>query len=434
MESSAARLLQLRCAVQHYEWGHRGNASLVARLANAHGDDPVNPTRRYAEFWMGTHPSAPSELVDGGNGTRLLLKDWLLRNPDVLGPAVAARWEGHLPFLFKVLSVAKALSIQAHLDKKLAETLHALRPETYKDDNHKPEMAIAVTQFRALCGFVGTQELKEIFRTVPELKDLVGHKDTDKLVTMEYDWGDKVKSNLQSAFTMLMTASKHMVSEAIAKLINRLNAESEIRALTEKEQLVLSLERQYEEDVGVLAALFFNYVKLNPDEALYIDANEPHAYLSGECIECMATSDNVVRAGMTSKYRDVETLCSMLTYNQTFPKILVGIPVQPHVTRYIPPFDELEVDLCMVPQGEDVVIPSIPGPSIFLVMAGEGEIQLLAAAGNNNNKHAKEGDVFFVAAYSKVKLSAAASSSDGYMHVYRAGVNNKFLASKETSK
>jgi len=88
------------------------------------------------------------------------------------------------------------------------------------------------------------------------------------------------------------------------------------RTLTDKEQLVLSLERQYQEDVGVLAALFFNYVKLSPGEALYIGANEPHAYLSGECIECMATSDNVVRAGLTPKYRDVQTLCSMLTYKQ----------------------------------------------------------------------------------------------------------------------
>lgn len=88
----------------------------------------------------------------------------------------------------------------------------------------------------------------------------------------------------------------------------------QIRTLTEKEHLVLSLERQYPEDVGVLSALFFNYVKLSPGEALYIGANEPHAYLSGECIECMATSDNVVRAGLTPKYRDVQTLCSMLTY------------------------------------------------------------------------------------------------------------------------
>ena len=90
----------------------------------------------------------------------------------------------------------------------------------------------------------------------------------------------------------------------------------QIRTLTDKEQLVLSLERQYQDDVGVLAALFFNYVKLSPGEALYIGANEPHAYLSGECIEIMATSDNVVRAGLTPKYRDVQTLCSMLTYKQ----------------------------------------------------------------------------------------------------------------------
>ena len=57
----------------------------------------------------------------------------------------------------QVLSVAKALSIQAHPDKKLAEVLHALRPSTYKDDNHKPEMAIAITEFRALCGFAAIQ-------------------------------------------------------------------------------------------------------------------------------------------------------------------------------------------------------------------------------------------------------------------------------------
>ena len=86
------------------------------------------------------------------------------------------------------------------------------------------------------------------------------------------------------------------------------------RSLTQKEQLVLSLEKQYPGDVGVLAAFFLNFVKLNPGEALYVSANEPHAYLPGECIECMATLDN--RAGLTPKYRDAQTLCSMLTYNQ----------------------------------------------------------------------------------------------------------------------
>lgn len=79
---------------------------------------------------------------------------------------------------------------------------------------------------------------------------------------------------------------------------------------------MLLLEKEYPADVGVISLFFFNYVNLSPGEALYIGANEPHAYLSGECIECMATSDNVVRAGLTPKYRDVQTLSSMLTYKQ----------------------------------------------------------------------------------------------------------------------
>lgn len=58
-----------------------------------------------------------------------------------------------LPFLFKVLSIKTALSIQAHPDKELARRLHALRPDLYKDDNHKPEISIAVTRFEALCSF-----------------------------------------------------------------------------------------------------------------------------------------------------------------------------------------------------------------------------------------------------------------------------------------
>lgn len=88
------------------------------------------------------------------------------------------------------------------------------------------------------------------------------------------------------------------------------------RQLSAKEQLILRLESQYPADVGILAAFFLNYVELKPGEALYVGPNEPHAYISGECIECMATSDNVVRAGLTSKKRDVQALLSMLNYKQ----------------------------------------------------------------------------------------------------------------------
>lgn len=104
----------------------------------------------------------------------------------------------------------------------------------------------------------------------------------------------------------------------------------QVRQLTDKEQLVLQLERQYPADIGVIAAFFLNHVKLSPGEALFLGANEPHAYLSGECIECMATSDNVVRAGLTPKHRDVQTLCSMLTYKQVnhTPRLLLQLAFQ----------------------------------------------------------------------------------------------------------
>jgi len=45
----------------------------------------------------------------------------------------------------------------------------------------------------------------------------------------EYDGGrNEVKSSLQSAFAKLMAASKDMVSEALSKLISRLNIESKV--------------------------------------------------------------------------------------------------------------------------------------------------------------------------------------------------------------
>ncbi|AQK49188.1 Mannose-6-phosphate isomerase [Zea mays] len=368
---------------------------------------------------MGTHPAAPSSLAPD-----VSLRDWVARNPAALGRAVAARWGGDLPFLFKrsassarrvacaqVLSVAKALSIQAHPDRELAAALHALRPATYRDANHKPEMAVAVTEFHALCGFAATQELKEVLRTVPEVQELVDKEESRKLLSVkEQDGGIGVRSYLKSAFTKLMTACDEAVSEAITNLKSRLKSESKARSLTKKEQLVLSLEKQYPGDVGVLAAFFLNFVKLNPGEALYVSANEPHAYLSGECIECMATSDNVVRAGLTPKYRDVQTLCSMLTYNQ------------PYVTRYTPSTDEFEVDRYLLPPGKSVTMSPVPGPSIFIVLTGEGEIQ---AGFMTGSAKAKEGDVFFVPANTKVKLYTSCPRS---MQLYRAGVNSSFLS------
>ncbi|CAN1219222.1 Mannose-6-phosphate isomerase 1 [Linum perenne] len=117
-----------------------GKDSLVGRLFALNSGSETQLNKPYAEFWMGIHGSAPSFVVDSDSGAALSLKDWIVRNPSVLGD--------------KILSVGKALSIQAHPDTELAKKLHKLHPDIYKDESHKPEMALAITEFEALCGFV----------------------------------------------------------------------------------------------------------------------------------------------------------------------------------------------------------------------------------------------------------------------------------------
>ncbi|KAL5726097.1 mannose-6-phosphate isomerase [Ranunculus cassubicifolius] len=411
---------KLRCSVQNYDWGKIGKESEVARLFALNSRMSIEDDKPYAEIWMGTHNSGPSFILEDGEiGEKpVTLSSWISENPSVLGDKVLKEWGNHLPFLFKVLSVAKALSIQAHPDKKLAEALHKSHPDLYKDDNHKPEMALALTEFEALCGFVSLQELKDVIRTVPEVQTLVGSVEADQVLNIEQEDEEKVKSILESIFTRLMSADIDEVSRVVSLIRSRLLEDKMVRQLSDKEQLVLQLDEQYPNDIGVISAFFLNYVKVQPGEALYLGANEPHAYLSGECIECMATSDNVVRAGLTPKLRDVPTLCSMLTYKQGFPEILKGTPLNQYTKRYSPPFNEFEVDCCMLPQGASTVFPAISGPSLILVTSGKGNMQIESLM----EEEFGEGNVLFVPAHTQIALT---SVSD--IQIYRAGVNSNYL-------
>ncbi|VVB15999.1 unnamed protein product [Arabis nemorensis] len=415
---------RLRCAVKNYEWGRLGPDSLVARLHEANSGQRVDPAVPFAELWMGTHESAPSQVVkeevgSGHDGSECMvtLKSWVTDNPDLIGSRVVDKWGCDLPFLFKVLSVTKALSIQAHPNKALAEKLHREDPVLYRDANHKPEIALAITPFQALCGFVTLKELKEVIANVPEITELVGSKAADQIFNVD-EHEDTVKSVVRLIFTQLMSASINETKQVISQMKIRLISEKQHRELSEKEKLVLELEKQYPGDVGVISAFFLNYIKLNPGEALYLDANEPHAYISGDCVECMAASDNVVRAGLTPKHRDVQTLCSMLTYKLGYPEILKGFPLTPYITRYLPPFDEFEVDHCDLPKGKYTVFPAIPGPSVYMVIEGKGKLET-----GSSQLLVNGGDILFVPAHIEIHVTG---ESD-VMKLYRAGVSSRFF-------
>ncbi|XP_074267110.1 mannose-6-phosphate isomerase 1-like [Silene latifolia] len=414
------RVERLICSVKNYDWGKFGPNSEVYRLYVANcGDLVVDSNKPYAELWMGTHGSG-SSYIEGSEGKTL--KNWIEEHPYVLGDNVLDKYGCDLPFLFKVLSVAKPLSIQAHPCKELAKKLHFRYPNVYTDGNHKPEMALAITEFEVLCGFVGLKDLQNILDSVPEISQLVDSDVVDRIANIDpKDGEDEVKAALRQLFTQIMSASDYVIVKALSQLIDRLRKKDE---LTSIEKLVLRLEPQYPGDVGLLAAFLMNYVTLKPGEGLCLGENELHAYVSGDCIECMATSDNVVRAGLTSKHRDVNTLCQMLTYKQGHPEILRGFNVEGSngcIKRYCPPFEEFEVDHCDLSEGRPTTFPTVSGPSLFLVTRGTGTI---ITAGSSDEKIIKVGDVLFATAGIALSVS---SNETRQLEIYRAGINSMFL-------
>ena len=268
--------------VMDYAWGIRGMDSRVARYAlESKTLEEVDPDTPYAELWIGTHPKGPSMLKTGES----------LR--DAIGE--------DLPFLFKVLSAGKALSIQAHPDKELAKRLNAEDPDNYGDANHKPEMAIALTPFEAMCGFRRLEEISFLIKKHPEFAACLS-QEAKLAVFLAKDPNDQ-KGALQMMFSSFMKCDPATSERQLKLLLVRLQAEqSNLHPHPHDEpawerkcaRAVLRLAQQFPGDPGAMAPLFLNYLLIAPGESFFMDANEPHAYVAGEIIECMACSDNVV--------------------------------------------------------------------------------------------------------------------------------------------
>lgn len=385
---------------------------------------------------MGTHPSNPSKDLTTGRTLLDLVED----NQALLSHSVAARYGKKLPFLFKVLSINKALSIQAHPNKKLAEQLHARDPKNYPDDNHKPEMTIAITPFEALCGFRPLDEIAHFLENVPALRQLVG-EDTAK------EYAETVKRNegqeseeatgqnkkvLQKAFAAVMSSKPEDVAAATEKLVS--DASSQASSFAGNgvsttsgatlSELVTRLHKEFGPDYGLFVLLFLNYVVLQPGEALFLQADDIHAYLSGDCVECMAASDNVVRAGLTPKFKDVDTLVDMLTYSYApieeqkmhpsdYPYATLnraGYSSSSTVTLYDPPIDEFSVvQTVLKGDGAKATFEQLDGPSIVICTGGKGKISVGPTV-----QEVKEGYVFFVGATAQVVLESEGGEDDEF--------------------
>ena len=364
---------ELSCVVQQYAWGKLGAESEVARFKQSDATFAVQPSEPYAELWMGTHVSGPSKLRSSSES----LAEHLLRNPALVGHNPKDYPANDLAFLFKVLSIRTALSIQAHPDRTLAKELHAKYPSIYKDPNHKPEMAIALSPFEALCGFRPVSEIQSYLREYPEFSAMIGEEERRSFqqVRDEQEMGSK-QVVLKDLFFSFMRCEEAKAVSNIQSLIARLRSLDKKTAIDE---VILRLHDDYPGDRGVLCPLLLNYITLNPGESFFMGANEPHAYISGDCVECMAISDNVVRAGLTPKFKDVETLMHMLHFRcGKVSSYIVPESLDSHTVLYRPPHDvcaEFEVEKTVLPKGtKNYHMAGRRSASLILVTHGSGTI------------------------------------------------------------
>lgn len=138
-------------------------------------------------------------------------------------------------------------------------------------------------------------------------------------------------------------------------------------------ELLLQLHQQYPGDIGCFAIYFLNLLTLKPGEAMFLEANVPHAYLKGDCVECMACSDNTVRAGLTPKFIDVPTLCEMLSYIPSKDRLFLPTRSQedPYLSIYDPPVPDFTVMKIEVPGSvTEYKVLAVDSASILLVVQG----------------------------------------------------------------
>lgn len=425
--SSATPVFKIIPTTQKYDWGKKGLSSKVAQFAAASKIPgfELDENAPYAELWMGTHPSSPARLLSGET-----LASHLAAHKELIGASVVKRFadagatEGNLPFLLKVLAIAKALSIQTHPDKKMAEQLHKEKPDVYKDANHKPEMALALTDFTALCGFRPLSEIAAYLHSTPEFAALVPASIVSTFTSLSRSSDpaeQEEKTVLKNLFAAVMTADEALFNNQLEVLIQRYQRGSVHEVEKDVRELVLTLHEHFPGDIGVFCAFMLNYVTMKPGDAIFLAAGEPHAYVSGDIVECMATSDNVIRAGLTPKLRDVPNLVSGLTYQAAEPTKHLVQPkpfaklsqIAPHSTLYDPPIPEFSVLRVVLAAGEEETHAPIDGPSVAIVTEGAGALHW-----GSESLEIAVGEVFFVGAGQQLKFASGKQN----LVVYRAFV------------
>lgn len=354
------QFLKMKNSIQPYPWGsHRAIGEILG--------EPVPTADPQAELWMGAHPKAPSAVFWQGEWHPLteVLKD---HAEEIIGADGAKKYGHKLPYLFKILAAEEPLSIQAHPDKGQARAGYARENRlqvplsaahrNYKDSNHKPECLCALTPFWGLCGF----------RPVPEIIRLMG-----AFIPTQFNYlllplqNQKNARGLKTFFHQLLTLPPASRCTLINAVIACAEAEAEPCPETDWLQTIF---RYYPEDIGVLAPLFLNLIRLLPGEAVFLKAGVLHAYLQGTGIELMANSDNVLRGGLTPKHIDVDELMQVLEFDSGTVEILNPVDSGKCQRTFVSPVEEFELSIITVTPNASYISPGQRGAEILLCTEG----------------------------------------------------------------
>jgi mannose-6-phosphate isomerase len=386
-------IYKLQNKIQNYAWGSEDFIPSLLGL-------PVKTGLPNAELWMGAHPKAPSQIPS----ENCSLLELIERNTiEILGEKNSFDFNQNLPFLLKILSASKPLSIQAHPDLEQAKKGFHTENEmviplsaynrNYKDDNHKPELICALTPFTAMCGFRVPVKIKEL------LNDFGMHS-----VLPDYNDIDITEAHFKQFFYDLMHSDKIITGGRVNVLLENLKNVT----INSKNKLIIEwiqkLNEYYPGDVGVFSPILLNLIELLPGQAIFLEAGVPHAYLLGSGIEIMANSDNVLRGGLTPKHVNVPELLKTLTFAGGEINIIDPLLDAKNEKRYETQANEFELTFIELSEEHSYRAKSA-GPEILLCTDGECKISY----GSLNMVISKGESIFISAKCSEYSLAGCAN-------------------------
>lgn len=390
-------ILRLTNPTRDYAWGsHEAIARFLGR--------PTPTAKPQAELWIGAHADDSSIVAVDGGATPLV---WLLaEDPErLLGHSVTKRFGNQLPYLMKVLAAATPLSLQAHPsieqarvgydDEERRGIPRQASHRNYRDRNHKPELIYAMTPFEALCGF----------RTVPSiLACLERFGKPEHLQLADRLRRDTSPTPLKALVEYLLVAPPGRHHKLIASTLCAAgHASNNGDPDSEHLRWIVELGRVYPSDVGIVTALLLNYIKLEAGQAIFLPARCLHTYLSGLGIEIMASSDNVLRGGLTPKHVDSAELLRVLSFEPMAPPFVPPTRLSAVEEAYLSPAADFRLSRIQL-NGAHELKPF--GPELLLCHEGKCEVTTT----HDDPITLAHGESVFVAACTKeLRLNGKAS-------------------------